>query len=235
MIGSGRMFVWHEPNVDTGGEFAAAPTTGGKKGYAPPKASIQPASGRISWEHRANFEFATSITVVGVDGPRRHRVCQNGVVVADLRQRRPSVPGTDYPNRNGYVEARFPASWRECRRGITPGILMLSKCEAAATGPAGAGAIGSTRSIGEVDHEVRSVRRMLHHRPDSGRGADRAADAADDSGRVPGGLGVAPGRCGAVRRGRGGGARPPIGQGRGGAADAGRAAGLPDGRRSDAG
>src|SRR4051794_22599354 len=30
-------------------------------------------------------------TVVGVDGPRRHRACQNEVVVVDLRHRRPSV------------------------------------------------------------------------------------------------------------------------------------------------
>src|ERR1700761_5694796 len=29
--------------------------------------------------------------IVGVDGPRRHRVCQIEVVVVDLRQRRPSV------------------------------------------------------------------------------------------------------------------------------------------------
>jgi hypothetical protein len=32
----------------------------------------------------------TTVKIVGVDGPRRHRVCQNEVVV-DLRQRRPSM------------------------------------------------------------------------------------------------------------------------------------------------
>jgi len=35
-------------------------------------------------------DFATSISVVGVDGPWRHRVCQSEIGV-DLKQRRPSV------------------------------------------------------------------------------------------------------------------------------------------------
>src|SRR5215204_6944042 len=34
--------------------------------------------------------WPNAISSVGVDGPRRHRACQNEVV-ADLRQRRPSV------------------------------------------------------------------------------------------------------------------------------------------------
>ena len=36
-------------------------------------------------------EFATSVTVVGVDGPPTASMCQNEVVESDLRQRRPSV------------------------------------------------------------------------------------------------------------------------------------------------
>src|SRR3954454_20325176 len=42
-----------------------------------------------------------------------------------------TVRGTNRPNRNGYVEARFPASWRECRRGA--GLAQ----EAAAQGDGG--------------------------------------------------------------------------------------------------
>jgi len=38
----------------------------------------------------ANRPKANAILGVGVDGPRRHRLCQNEVVV-DLKQRGPSV------------------------------------------------------------------------------------------------------------------------------------------------
>ena len=44
----------------------------------------------------------------GVDGPLRHRVCQNEVVRNSFLG---AVREPDYPNWNGYVEAYFSAAW----------------------------------------------------------------------------------------------------------------------------
>src|ERR1700759_2465346 len=46
-------------------------------------------SAALGAERRASA--GPGLMIVGVDGPRRHRVCQIEVVVVDLRQRRPSV------------------------------------------------------------------------------------------------------------------------------------------------
>src|SRR5712664_3621948 len=49
----------------------------------------------------------------GVDGPLRHRLCQNEVVeISD----KGAVREPDYPHWNGYVEAFFSAARGGCRR-----------------------------------------------------------------------------------------------------------------------
>src|SRR5438445_12048636 len=50
---------------------------------------------------------------VGVDGPRRHQLCQNEVAkISD----KGAVHERYYPNWCGHVQECFPAAWRGCGR-----------------------------------------------------------------------------------------------------------------------
>src|SRR3954447_2658075 len=88
-----------------------------------------------------------SDTVVGVDGPRRHRACQNEVVVVDLRRRRPSVDqiiriGMDTSKHvfqlHGVNAAEVPVLRKKLRRKemvaffekLAPTVIAIEACGA---------------------------------------------------------------------------------------------------------
>src|SRR5258708_27938794 len=134
----------------------------------------------------------------GVDGPLRHRLCQNEVVeISD----KGAIRGPDYPHWNGYVEAYFSAARGGCRRatGVAQeaaaqrGIGVF--CQAAANRDRDGGlwrgtllgaGVAQARPRGEADRAAarEGLREAHQERRARRRGAVRGNEPADDAVRT---------------------------------------------------
>src|ERR1700733_4780296 len=89
---------------------------------------------RSHWNSYLNSN-CPSFPSVGVDGPRRHRMCQSeGVEISNQG----AVHVRDYPNWHRHVQECFPVAWSECERsaGFEKEAEAVSAC--ALVGEAGA-------------------------------------------------------------------------------------------------
>src|SRR5260221_6038259 len=134
----------------------------------------------------------------GVDGPLRHRLCQNEVVeISD----KGAIRGPDYPHWNGYVEAYFSAARGGCRRATGGAQEAAAQrgirafCQAAAKRDRDGGLCGGTlmgagvaqaRPRGEADRAAarEGLRQAQQERRARRRGAVPGNEPADDAVRT---------------------------------------------------
>src|SRR6266849_1114808 len=147
----------------------------------------------------AGPESILPIVVDGVDGPLRHRLCQNNEVV-EISDKG-AVREPDYPHWNGYVEAFFSAARGGCRRaaGVAqeaaaqPGVGVF--CQAAANrdragglrgGPLLGAGVAQARPRGEADGAAtrEGLRQAQKERRARCRGIVRGDEPADDAVRA---------------------------------------------------
>jgi transposase len=115
-------------------------------GYSPPAHLIQRRN-HVAGIFSESYFASGDTNVVGVDGPRRHRACQNEVVAVDLRQRRPSVDqisriGMDTSKHvfqlHGVNAADVPVLRKKLRRKemiaffqkLAPTVIAIEACDA---------------------------------------------------------------------------------------------------------